>query len=183
MRTFCPLFFTSIFFAGLALGAQEGGAQPSAVQPSPAQPNIRNAVTDSSTILITLGTRSGPRPTIERAQSSNMLIVNGTAYLVDAGIGTTRRVTQAGLAIAAHHSGSRFREDGDGPVAAREIDPTRSDTSPQESRQPDFLAFSEDSESLRQIESGAAKPRIVLAPQQRDGGREAVSTMDSCDTR
>ncbi len=90
MRILCPLVFIANLFAGLAVTAQESMAQPS----------IGNSVTNSSTILITLGTRSGPRPTIERAQSSNMLIVNGTPYLVDAGIGTTRRVTQAGLAIA-----------------------------------------------------------------------------------
>lgn len=95
MRNLCHLVFTGIVFAGLAASAQISRAQPSGVQPS-----IGNSVTNSSTILITLGTRSGPRPTIERAQSSNMLIVNGTLYLVDAGIGTTRRVIQAGIAIA-----------------------------------------------------------------------------------
>jgi len=51
------------------------------------------------THLMTLGTRGGPGPTPERAQSSNVLIVNGTPYLVDAGEGVTRRLIRAGLAV------------------------------------------------------------------------------------
>ena len=57
---------------------------------SPAKPATR---------LITLGTRSGPNPTVGRAQSSNALIVNGTLYVVDAGQGVTRRLTRAGLSV------------------------------------------------------------------------------------
>jgi ribonuclease BN (tRNA processing enzyme) len=48
------------------------------------------------TVLITLGTRGGPLPTKDRAQSSNLLVVNGTLYLIDAGDGVTRRIVQAG---------------------------------------------------------------------------------------
>jgi len=47
--------------------------------------------------LITLGTRGGPIPTRHRAQSSNLLAVNGTYYLIDAGDGVLRRLTQAGV--------------------------------------------------------------------------------------
>src|SRR6516165_2731077 len=50
----------------------------------------------SGTRLITLGTRSGPTPTVGRAQSSNLLIVNGTQYIIDAGDGVTRRLTRLG---------------------------------------------------------------------------------------
>src|SRR5256885_14443432 len=46
------------------------------------------------THLITLGTRSGPQPTAKRAQSSNLLIVNGTPYLIDAGDGVARRLAK-----------------------------------------------------------------------------------------
>jgi ribonuclease BN (tRNA processing enzyme) len=49
------------------------------------------------TRLITLGTRGGPLPTKDRAQSSNLLVVNGTLYLIDAGDGVTRRIVQAGF--------------------------------------------------------------------------------------
>jgi ribonuclease BN (tRNA processing enzyme) len=50
----------------------------------------------SGTRLITLGTRAGPTPTIGRAQSSNLLIVNGAQYVIDAGDGVTRRLTKLG---------------------------------------------------------------------------------------
>src|SRR5215472_10838621 len=49
--------------------------------------------------LLTLGTRGGPFPTVGRAQSSNLLIVNGALYIVDAGEGVTRRLTRAGIKI------------------------------------------------------------------------------------
>jgi len=48
------------------------------------------------TVIITLGTRGGPLPTKDRAQSSNLLVVNGALYLIDAGDGVTRRVVEAG---------------------------------------------------------------------------------------
>jgi len=51
------------------------------------------------TRLITLGTRGGPLPTVGRAQSSNLLIVNGVLYVVDAGPGVTRRLQRAGISI------------------------------------------------------------------------------------
>ena len=50
----------------------------------------------SATQIITLGTRGGPLPSKDRAQSSNLLVVNGTLYLIDAGDGVTRRIVQAG---------------------------------------------------------------------------------------
>ncbi|HLH89082.1 MAG TPA: MBL fold metallo-hydrolase [Xanthobacteraceae bacterium] len=46
--------------------------------------------------LITLGTRGGPLPTADRAQSANLLVVNGALYLIDAGGGVTRRIVQTG---------------------------------------------------------------------------------------
>jgi ribonuclease BN (tRNA processing enzyme) len=50
----------------------------------------------TGTQIITLGTRGGPLPSKDRAQSSNLLVVNSTLYLVDAGDGATRRIVQAG---------------------------------------------------------------------------------------
>jgi ribonuclease BN (tRNA processing enzyme) len=50
----------------------------------------------ADTTLITLGTAGGPVPRPDRAQSSNLLIVNGTLYLIDAGGGVTARVVQSG---------------------------------------------------------------------------------------
>ena len=55
-----------------------------------------NSDKPTGTQIITLGTRGGPLPSKDRAQSSNLLIVNGTLYLIDAGDGVTRRIVQAG---------------------------------------------------------------------------------------
>jgi len=48
----------------------------------------------AGTKLITVGTAGGPVPRAGRAQSANLLIVNGTPYLIDAGDGTTRRLAK-----------------------------------------------------------------------------------------
>jgi ribonuclease BN (tRNA processing enzyme) len=45
--------------------------------------------------LVTLGTTAGPLPRKDRAQSANLLVVNGTLYLIDAGDGVARRLVQA----------------------------------------------------------------------------------------
>ena len=50
----------------------------------------------AETALITLGTRGGPLPPKDRMQSSNLLVVNGTPYLIDAGGGVTHRIVQSG---------------------------------------------------------------------------------------
>ena len=59
-----------------------------------AQPSGTALAPKSGTRLITLGTRSGPTPTSGRAQSSNLLVVNGTPYVIDTGEGVTRRLTK-----------------------------------------------------------------------------------------
>jgi ribonuclease BN (tRNA processing enzyme) len=61
-----------------------------------APPPVMAQAPVSGTEIVTLGTRGGPLPTSDRAQSSNLLIVNGTEYLIDAGDGVTRRIVQAG---------------------------------------------------------------------------------------
>jgi ribonuclease BN (tRNA processing enzyme) len=53
----------------------------------------------SMTRVITLGMVAGPPPRPHRAQPSNLLIVNGTLYVVDAGDGAARRITQAGFNV------------------------------------------------------------------------------------
>ena len=65
----------------------------------PAMPRIAGAQTElpqskAGTRLITVGTAGGPRPRADRAQSSNLLIVNDTPYIIDAGDGTTRRLAE-----------------------------------------------------------------------------------------
>src|SRR5580704_18549367 len=78
-------------FIGLSIVAfaSEGSAQNSSGTMPP----------KTGTRLITLGTRGGPIPMVGRAQASNVLIVNGALYVVDAGEGVTRRLTRAGIAI------------------------------------------------------------------------------------
>ena len=72
---------------GLALLFSEPGSSQSTGAAAPAK---------SGTRLVTLGTRAGPQPTSGRAQSSNLLIVNGAQYVIDAGEGVTRRLTKFG---------------------------------------------------------------------------------------
>lgn len=50
----------------------------------------------TGTVVITLGTAGGPLPRANRAQASNLLVVNGTPYLIDAGDGAVRRIVRAG---------------------------------------------------------------------------------------
>jgi ribonuclease BN (tRNA processing enzyme) len=47
--------------------------------------------------VITLGTAAGPPPRARRAQSSNLLIVDQTPYVIDAGDGAARRLAKAGI--------------------------------------------------------------------------------------
>jgi ribonuclease BN (tRNA processing enzyme) len=57
------------------------------------------AQSKSDTRLITLGTVAGPPPRPHRAQFSNLLIVNGTLYVLDAGDGVARRIAKAGFNV------------------------------------------------------------------------------------
>ena len=72
MRLVAIMLMTTIGLVGLGAksGAQTGAGVPKA-----------------GTRLITLGTAGGPVPRAKRAQSSNLLIVNGTPYLIDAATG------------------------------------------------------------------------------------------------
>lgn len=56
--------------------------------------------------LITLGTAAGPSLGRHRAQSSNLLIVNGQYYVIDAGDGVSRRLARAGVDV--RHIGTIF---------------------------------------------------------------------------
>jgi ribonuclease BN (tRNA processing enzyme) len=51
---------------------------------------------ESGTKLFTLGTQGGPLPNKDRTQSSNLLVVHGALYLIDAGDNVTRRIVQSG---------------------------------------------------------------------------------------
>ncbi len=80
---------SSSLFAGLIALALAGPAGHAAAQTKAAEPPAK-----AGTRLITLGTAGGPNPRARRAQSSNLLIVNGTPYVIDAGDGTARRLAK-----------------------------------------------------------------------------------------
>jgi ribonuclease BN (tRNA processing enzyme) len=78
----------------LHLGAGAAAMLPGVPRIAWAQPSPKPK---SGTRLITLGTRSGPTPDVHRAQSSNVLITNGAAYIIDAGDGVSRRLIRLGI--------------------------------------------------------------------------------------
>ena len=86
MQKLLLLLFTATLISIAAL-AHESMAQTS---PAPSKTGTR---------LITLGTTAGPPPRAHRAQSSNLLIVNGSLYVVDAGDGVARRLAKAGINV------------------------------------------------------------------------------------
>lgn len=51
-------------------------------------------------VIVTLGTHGGPGLTRERSEPASLLIVDGTPYLIDCGIGTMRRLLDAGVPSA-----------------------------------------------------------------------------------
>jgi ribonuclease BN (tRNA processing enzyme) len=83
------LLLASFITVGIVAPADETMAQTSGGASPP----------KTGTRLITLGTSGGPIATVGRAQSSNLLIVNGALYVIDAGPGVTRRLTRAGVRI------------------------------------------------------------------------------------
>jgi ribonuclease BN (tRNA processing enzyme) len=87
MQKFCS-FLLSGFAAFVIIAlAHEGAAQTTGASSKP------------GTRLITLGTSGGPPPRAGRAQSSNLLIVNGALYVVDAGDGVGRRLAKARINV------------------------------------------------------------------------------------
>src|SRR5260370_7619308 len=87
MKKMWPFLIAS--FAVFLVGAteHEGVAQTNTAQ------------SKAETRLITLGTVAGPPPRPHRAQFSNLLIVNDTLYVVDAGDGVARRIAKAGFNV------------------------------------------------------------------------------------
>ena len=81
--------------AGLAVGAAMLPASSRIARGQASQSS------KASTRAITLGTQGGPFPQAHRAQSSNLLLVNGTHYIIDAGDGVARRLAKGKFNIAA----------------------------------------------------------------------------------
>lgn len=78
--TRCVLAFT-------ALTASLAVALSADAQPAP----------HSSTQIVFLGTGGGPPLRVDRSEPSTLLIVGGRYYLIDCGIGTARRLVEAGV--------------------------------------------------------------------------------------
>jgi ribonuclease BN (tRNA processing enzyme) len=87
MRKIGPALIATLVPLSVVALVNAGAAQPGGGAGTP------------GTRLITLGTVAGPPPRPHRAQSSNLLIVNGTLYVIDAGDGATRRIAKAGFNV------------------------------------------------------------------------------------
>lgn len=88
--------FRHIFFAMALVLA---GPSNFIVSPSMAKPPAKSEVPkaeDKGTKLIMLGTGGGPMERSDRAQASALLVVDGRAYLIDAGSGAVMRLAQVG---------------------------------------------------------------------------------------
>jgi ribonuclease BN (tRNA processing enzyme) len=68
-------------------------ALPLAAGAAPLPPTPATVIPNA---IVTLGTTAGPNPRRGRAQASNLLSIDGTLYLIDAGDNATRRVVQSG---------------------------------------------------------------------------------------
>ncbi len=86
-------FYLAVALAGLAGAPTIAQAQ---VTQRPGDPPAMTPAASAGTRVVMLGTAGGPMPRRNRAQSSNLLIVGGSLYLIDAGDGATRRIVQAG---------------------------------------------------------------------------------------
>ena len=56
------------------------------------------------TRIILLGTKGGPAAVASRSEPANLLIVDGTPYLIDVGAGTVRRIAEAGYSPTEIHT-------------------------------------------------------------------------------
>jgi ribonuclease BN (tRNA processing enzyme) len=82
-----------ILLAALAAGladASSGATWASALPDT-------TAAASASVRLILLGTNGGPGPIASRSEPANLLVVNGTPYLIDAGAGVERQIVLAGF--------------------------------------------------------------------------------------
>ena len=58
-----------------------------------------STVANGDTVVVALGTQGGPQPNPYRSQPAHALLVNGKAYLVDAGNGVAKQLTLAGIPV------------------------------------------------------------------------------------
>ena len=82
-------WFRAVAILALALAVGTPGAD--AAQNAPATAPNHN------TEIVFLGTAGGPPLRLDRSEPSTLLVVDGRAYLIDCGIGTMRRMIEAGI--------------------------------------------------------------------------------------
>lgn len=82
------LFAVAVVFVGAVLSASSAD-------------NTAAAPSTSRTELLFLGTGGGPPLNADRSEPSTLLVVDGRPYLIDCGIGTMRRMLEAGVASEA----------------------------------------------------------------------------------
>jgi ribonuclease BN (tRNA processing enzyme) len=87
---------TSLIGASLAASLFVALSLSAVAAPALAQAAPTN---EAATVIVTLGTAGGPRPRADRTQSSNLLIANGTPYLIDVGSNAVRRLQQSGTSF------------------------------------------------------------------------------------
>lgn len=75
----------------LALALAVGAPSADATQNAPA------TTPNHTTEIVFLGTAGGPPLRLDRSEPSTLLIVDGREYLIDCGIGTMRRMIEAGI--------------------------------------------------------------------------------------
>ena len=74
-------------------------AQAAGAVTLPAWAGLLQQQAPSKTRLILLGTGGGPRPRVNRTASSQVIIVNGVAYVVDCGDGVARQLAAAKIPL------------------------------------------------------------------------------------
>jgi ribonuclease BN (tRNA processing enzyme) len=99
-----PRFSRRALLAGAAATPALGLATPGIAQTATtsAAEQARAALKDAKgTKLVLLGTAAGPVPGRSRKMTSHVMLSNGTAYVLDCGLGVTDRFAETGIAFSA----------------------------------------------------------------------------------
>ena len=64
----------------------------------------------TGTRIVFLGTKGGPRVGIGASNPANLVVVNGTPFVIDCGMGVSRQLVNAGVPIRAERPGGHDPE-------------------------------------------------------------------------
>lgn len=62
-------------------------------------PSLRAEMTNARTRIVFLGTKGGPRVGLAASNPANLVVLNGTPYVIDCGMGVSRQLIAAGVPI------------------------------------------------------------------------------------